>query len=406
MNKKRWKDIPLARKVMLAVGSIMTMMLAINVILYGQVNKTIKRMDTVYSSNVNLTELSDSLQRVQEDLYAYLSVKSSDSLESYYRSKQNYVNLLDKLSSQISSNPSRLLEKNIKSMSETYASITEEAVTAKRSRNVEKYKELYDQSRKLYGYINFYINELNSQQFRNNSSSYQTLREMLEYLEISSLVLMVLMMGLGAMMLFGITKGMIEPLTNLAETANLVGKGNFNVKMPRTDALDEVGIVTRAFNTMVESLEEYIIRTKESMEKEQQMMEKELLMENHLKEAQLKYLQSQINPHFLFNSLNAGAQLAMMEDAEKTCIFVEKMADFFRYNVKKGLEDASLEEELTAVDNYIYILNVRFAGDIHFTKAVDESLMDCRIPSMILQPIVENAVNHGIRNIEVVSSNL
>lgn len=97
MNKKRWKDIPLARKVMLAVGSIMTMMLAINVILYGQVNKTIKRMDTVYSSNVNLTELSDSLQRVQEDLYAYLSVKSSDSLESYYRSKQNYVNLLDKL---------------------------------------------------------------------------------------------------------------------------------------------------------------------------------------------------------------------------------------------------------------------------------------------------------------------
>lgn len=398
MNKKRWKDIPLARKVMLAVGSIMTMMLAINVILYGQVNKTIKRMDTVYSSNVNLTELSDSLQRVQEDLYAYLSVKSSDSLESYYRSKQNYVNLLDKLSSQISSNPSRLLEKNIKSMSETYASITEEAVTAKRSRNVEKYKELYDQSRKLYGYINFYINELNSQQFRNNSSSYQTLREMLEYLEISSLVLMVLMMGLGAMMLFGITKGMIEPLTNLAETANLVGKGNFNVKMPRTDALDEVGIVTRAFNTMVESLEEYIIRTKESMEKEQQMMEKELLMKNHLKEAQLKYLQSQINPHFLFNSLNAGAQLAMMEDAEKTCIFVEKMADFFRYNVKKGMEDASLEEELTAVDNYIYILNVRFAGDIHFTKAVDESLMDCRIPSMILQPIVENAVNHGIRN--------
>lgn len=400
MNKKRWKDIPLARKVMLAVGSIMTMMLAINVILYGQVNKTIKRMDTVYSSNVNLTELSDSLQRVQEDLYAYLSVKSSDSLESYYRSKQNYVNLLDKLSSQISSNPSRLLEKNIKSMSETYASITEEAVTAKRSRNVEKYKELYDQSRKLYGYINFYINELNSQQFRNNSSSYQTLREMLEYLEISSLVLMVLMMGLGAMMLFGITKGMIEPLTNLAETANLVGKGNFNVKMPRTDALDEVGIVTRAFNTMVESLEEYIIRTKESMEKEQQMMEKELLMKNHLKEAQLKYLQSQINPHFLFNSLNAGAQLAMMEDAEKTCIFVEKMADFFRYNVKKGMEDASLEEELTAVDNYIYILNVRFAGDIHFTKAVDESLMDCRIPSMILQPIVENAVNHGIRNID------
>ena len=60
---------------------------------------------------------------------------------------------------------------------------------------------------------------------------------------------------------------MIEPLTNLAETANLVGQGNFNVKMPPTDSLDEVGIVHGVSNTMVESLEEYIIRTTRSMEK-------------------------------------------------------------------------------------------------------------------------------------------
>ena len=106
--------------------------------------------------------------------------------------------------------------------------------------------------------------------------------------------------------------------------------------MTKTDSLDEVGVVTRAFNTMVESLGRICGKNKRKHGKEQQMMEKELLMKNHLKEAQLKYLQSQINPHFLFNSLNAGVQLAMMEDAEKTCIFVEKMADFFRYNVKKG----------------------------------------------------------------------
>ena len=399
-KRKRWKDVPLGRKVLLAVVSIMLLMLVINIILYSQINKTIRRMDTVYSSNVDLTELSDSLSDVQEALYAYLSVKTSDSLENYYKSEQTYRNLLENLGNQISSNPTMLLERNIRKMSESYLALAEEAVSAKRGRNVEKYKELYDSSQNLYSYINTYIDELNSQQFRNNSASYQTLREALEYLEISSLVLMTVMMGIGILMLFGITKGMIEPLTNLAETANLVGQGNFNVKMPPTDSLDEVGIVTRAFNTMVESLEEYIIRTTRSMEKEQQMMERELLMKNHLKEAQLKYLQSQINPHFLFNSLNAGAQLAMLEDAEKTCIFVEKMADFFRYNVKKGLEDASLEEELAAVENYIYILNVRFAGEIHFTRQADERIMDCRVPSMILQPIVENAVNHGIRNID------
>ena len=144
----------------------------------------------------------------------------------------------------------------------------------------------------------------------------------------------------------------------------------------------------------------YQKQLKESMERQAQMKERELLMETHLKEAQLKYLQAQINPHFLFNSLNAGAQLAMMGDADNTGIFLEKMADFFRYNVKKGEEDATLEEELEAVDNYIYILNVRFAGDIHFSKKVECDVENVRVPSMILQPVVENAVNHGIRNID------
>ena len=75
------------------------------------------------------------------------------------------------------------------------------------------------------------------------------------------------------------------------------------------------------------------------------------MMERHLKDAQLKSLQAQINPHFLFNTLNAGAQLAMMEGAEKTCLFVGNMADFFRYNVKKINQEATLREELELVDS-------------------------------------------------------
>ena len=149
---------------------------------------------------------------------------------------------------------------------------------------------------------------------------------------------------------------------------------------------------------MLDSIRLHIKQQRESMEKQAQMKERELLMETHLKEAQLKYLQAQINPHFLFNCLNAGAQLAMLEDAERTGVFLEKMADFFRYNVRKMEDDALLWEEVDAVDNYIYILNVRFAGDIHYEKDVDEGIGDFRIPSMILQPLVENAVQHGIHD--------
>lgn len=148
---------------------------------------------------------------------------------------------------------------------------------------------------------------------------------------------------------------------------------------------------------MVISIREYIERIRLSMEVERNLKEKELMMEAHLKDAKLKYLQAQINPHFLFNTLNAGAQLAMMEGADRTYQYVQNMAEFFRYNVKKGDEIVTVLEEIELVDNYIYILNVRFSGEIHYEKKIDESLLNVKMPSMILQPIVENCVNHGIR---------
>ena len=400
MKQLRWKDFSLVSKIVIEVGMIAVLLFAMNMLFYVRINNSMQKMDNVYASNAELTELSQVFEKVQDNMYKYLKVKNSQTLLDYYQNEAKYRNELEKLNEDNINDPVKLLERNIRKMSETYLDCTAETVAAKRGRNVEQYKRKYDDATKLYRYIQSSIDELNNLMFQENSSTYAVLRAVMRYLEISNSVIMIIIVVGGMLLLIQAIRNMFVPLSNMAETAQLVGQGNFHVKMHDTDAQDELGTVTRAFNTMVENLDLYMARTKASMEKEQQMMERELLMENHLKEAQLKYLQSQINPHFLFNSLNAGAQLAMMEDAERTGIFVEKMADFFRYNVKKGQEDATLGEELEAVDNYIYSLNVRFAGDIHFSKEVDESLENVRMPSMILQPVVENAVNHGIRDIE------
>ena len=400
MKQIRWNNLSLVSKIIIEVGMIAILLFFMNMLFYARINNSMQRMDNVYASNTELTELSQIFEKVQDNMYNYLKVKSSQALLDYYQNEAKYRDQLEKLNEANIDDSVKLLERNIRKMSETYLDCTAETVAAKRGRNVEKYKQKYDETTKLYSYIQSSIEELNNLMFQENSNTYSVLRAVMRYLEISNTIIMIVIVTGGMVLLFQVTRKMFVPLSNMAETAQLVGQGNFHVKMHDTDAKDELGVVTRAFNTMVENLNLYITKTKASMEKEQQMMERELLMENHLKEAQLKYLQSQINPHFLFNSLNAGAQLAMMEDAEQTGIFVEKMADFFRYNVKKGQEDATLGEELEAVDNYIYILNVRFAGDIHFSKDVDESLEDIRVPSMILQPVVENAVNHGIRDIE------
>ena len=122
-------------------------------------------------------------------------------------------------------------------------------------------------------------------------------------------------------------------------------------------------------------------------------------MENSLKDAQLKYYQAQIHPHFLFNTLNAGAQLAMMENAEKTYSFVQKMSEFFRYSMNNLENDVYLKDEIELVESYLYIMNVRFGGEINFEKKISCDTEDVSVPGMILQPLVENSLQYGIRDI-------
>ena len=139
-RKLRWKDLPLAMKVLAQVGLVAVILFGTNMIMYWQVNKTMQKLDMIYASNVDLTELAESLEAVQTGMYSYLTVKTSDSLEDYYRYEEKYRGMMEKLNDKIMDNPVKLLEKNIRKMSETYLDYTAETVLAKRGRNVEKYK--------------------------------------------------------------------------------------------------------------------------------------------------------------------------------------------------------------------------------------------------------------------------
>ncbi|BCK00344.1 sensor histidine kinase [Anaerocolumna chitinilytica] len=371
-----------------------------NISVNAYISKSLQKLDTVYSSNIISNKLSDKLIEVQSNVYEYLNTKSSASLVSYYKSEQEYRGLMESLNDQLIDNEMLMLEKNIRNMSDTYLTLTDETVKEKRGRNVEKYKKSYEDAKKLNQYIHSFISNLNTEQLKQNSQNYQKLMVSLNYTEVLSLAILIIIVVISLCLLVLILKNIIKPLVQLAHNANEVAQGNFNSDFIMPKSEDEVGLLYSTFDTMLKSIKHYIEQITEDMENEQRFKEQQLLMENHLKDAQLKYLQAQINPHFLFNSLNAGAQLAILEEADQTGLFLEKMADFFRYNVRKMEQDTTLKEEIEIVDNYIYIINVRMTGDIHFRKEVPEGLTDVMVPSMILQPVVENAVKHGISGMD------
>jgi sensor histidine kinase YesM len=119
-----------------------------------------------------------------------------------------------------------------------------------------------------------------------------------------------------------------------------------------------------------------------------------------LADAEMKALQMQINPHFLFNTLNAGVQLAMLEGAERTSGFLDDIAKIFRYNVKSLNRKVKLREEIDTVRAYGNLFHVRFGDIIRFDYDIDLSLLEIEVPPLIVQPLVENATIHGIGNME------
>lgn len=119
-------------------------------------------------------------------------------------------------------------------------------------------------------------------------------------------------------------------------------------------------------------------------------------LENLLRAAELKALQSQVNPHFLFNTLNTIARMALLEGATKTQGVVYALADILRSNLRDLDRLRQLKEEVRTIQDYLHIQHMRFSDRIQAFIDIQAGLMDALIPPLILQPLVENAIIHGL----------
>ena len=384
--------------VLLIFTSVMTLL--INVMMFLNINQVLVQIEQVYATNVQLNKMTEELDKVHSEMLEYLKTRDSGVLQEYYISQQNLSEQLAMVQEETMDRQTSVLKNNIYYLGKNYLKISEEAVKAKRGRDVNTYGERYEDAGKMKEYLNGYISSLNNIQFQGNSHNYLLLQNFLCYMEVVGTIMFFVVVLCDTIMVVMMTRRLTRPLKILSRRAKEVTAGDLSVDIPVFRTGDEVESLSKAFDKMMGSIREYVEAQRVSMEKENEMRENELKTQTLLKDAQLKYLQSQINPHFLFNTLNAGMQLAMIEDANKTALFIENMAEFFRYNLSRINEDATLADEIQLVDHYIYILNVRFAGDIHYKKEIEPGLENVLVPSMILQPLVENAVQYGIRGVE------
>ncbi|ADL13740.1 sensor histidine kinase [Acetohalobium arabaticum] len=212
---------------------------------------------------------------------------------------------------------------------------------------------------------------------------------------------------------FGVVKcGQILPKESEDEIVNKVKKrlNNLNISNVEVEGLlQQMKQIPRpkinAAATLLSLLANYIVEMsattliqKQLHFKNYQLMQEvnnRMEVEKNLQQAELKALQSQMNPHFLFNSLNIIARLAFLEGADQTEEMIHSLSDLLRYSLRKE-EIVTLGEELNYIKDYIKIQKARFGERIEFVIDVDEDLLSYKIPFMSLQPLVENGIIHGL----------
>lgn len=179
-----------------------------------------------------------------------------------------------------------------------------------------------------------------------------------------------------------ITRRFTQPILALQRGVNAISDGDYSVTIPRCSNND--------FNQVIDSFNFMTMRTKE-------MMAKQYEMGQAVKNAQLQVLQEQINPHFLYNTLDLLHWQARKAGAEDIVDVVQSLSQFYKRSLGHGMETVSLEHELQHVEAYVHIQNIRFMNRIRLIIDVPEDVRTCSIVKIVLQPLVENAIQHGIR---------
>lgn len=262
--------------------------------------------------------------------------------------------------------------------------------------NNEKFKIYAENNKRNYGEVtetesnydsnNYTVNlytRCNNQQFTYivKLNQMEVLNESFTYVYIYVLIILLTIL-LAALTFYYFYRNINKPISDLMEMSEKIEEGEYGITLPAFEGNKEFGKLIDTFNHMSLGLEESFNRI--------------YAEEVALRDANMQALQSQINPHFLNNTLEIINWKARMSGNHDVSGMIESLGVMMEATMNRKKEKfITIEEELKYVDAYLYIIHQRFGSRFHFDKDVDENLLNLKIPRLIVQPIVENAVEHG-----------
>lgn len=203
-------------------------------------------------------------------------------------------------------------------------------------------------------------------------------------LTASLLTIALLMVVITLLFTFLWTRSLTRPLEELTRMMERIKKGETDLRVTvKRD--DEIGELGKGFNEMLDQIESLLVREYEI----------KLL----LNRAEYNALQAQINPHFLYNTLDTMSSIAQIRHCDEVSHLCQSLSNIFRYSLDMKNPFSTVAKEIVHLKNYIYVMNVRMRDNVAYDFDIDDDILKCTVPRICIQPLVENALNHGLRNV-------
>lgn len=262
--------------------------------------------------------------------------------------------------------------------------------------DAERFADLQTQG----GYISAYTDELLELLLVEGRAGYLSVIDHLttyNMLLFGAIAFTMLALMIGAALMVG---NISRPILRLGETAGRIENGVYDGPVAGVERNDEIGQLARAFSSMQSQIRKTIhaLEAEARLEKELRLHEaEEARLEQAVEQSRFAQLQSQINPHFLFNTLQTISTMAELEQAAVTEDMIVRLAKFFRYTLETDEALVTLARELDLLRDYISLQEMRFAERLTIEMDCDPSCDGAMVSKFILQPLVENAIVHGMR---------
>jgi len=233
------------------------------------------------------------------------------------------------------------------------------------------------------GVVEEVVQEYSLFEVRRTEAQYTTMRQGFTRWEISYIILMIGAVGFSILAAWGISRSIYLPIKKLHDVTATITKNDLQALVTH-DNIDEITELGMSFNIMIGRIRELL----DAKVKEQE----------NLKKSELRALQAQINPHFLYNTLDTIIWMAEAQKTDAVIEIVRNLSSFFRISLSKGMDWITVGEEIERTRSYLTIQKMRYRDIMDYKIEVDESTLDCTVLKLILQPLVENALYHGIKN--------